>query len=106
LNNFAYLNKTVPANYVCGKCGKTHVKLWRIYQSFDLELLCANCAAKNQNKDISTMDKTGRHLGEFGWTDQIGWYIAAVPDEEGFGYWGYTSVPEVGIMWWSNLPNN
>jgi len=67
--------------------------------------MCAECAAKNQKIDISTMDENGMRLVEFGRTDQIGWYIAAIPDEEGVGYWGYTSVPEEGIIWWKSLAN-
>ena len=41
---------------------------------------------------------------EYGRTCQIGWYVPAIPDEEGLGYWGYTSVPQEGIDWWQALP--
>jgi len=37
-------------------------------------------------------------------TDQIGWRVPAVPTEDGKSYWGYTSVPQPGCDWWSNLP--
>lgn len=37
-------------------------------------------------------------------TDQIGWRIPAVPTEENDTFWGYTSVPEPGCIWWRNLP--
>jgi hypothetical protein len=37
-------------------------------------------------------------------SDQIGWYVPAIPDMEGVGYWGYTSVPQAGIDWWRKLP--
>lgn len=105
LNNFHYSDSIIPKKYFCSKCGKTHVKLWRRYQSVNLELLCAECASVNQQKDISTMDENGTCSGKLGSTDQIGWYIPAVPDEEGLGYWGYTSVPEEGVNWWKKLPN-
>lgn len=105
MSKFSYSDKTVPSTYVCSKCGKAHVKLWRRYQSFNPELLCAECAGENQKKDISQMDANGMIPGEFGLSDQLGWYIPAVPDEEGVGYWGYTSVPETGVIWWKALPN-
>lgn len=104
-DNFSYSGNIFPNKYFCSKCGKTHVKLWRRNQSLNPELLCAECASINQNKDISTMDKNGMYLGKLGKTDQIGWYIPAVPDEEGLGYWGYTSVPKEGVNWWKNLQN-
>ena len=37
-------------------------------------------------------------------TNQIGWRVPAVPTEDGETYWGYTSVPQPGCDWWSNLP--
>lgn len=104
-DKFNYTNGIFPDSYVCSNCGKKHIKLWRIYQSLCPDLLCAECAAINQKKDISTMDKNGVCSEELGKTDTIGWYIPAVPDEEGLGYWGYTSVPDNGIKWWQSLPN-
>lgn len=37
-------------------------------------------------------------------TDQIGWMVPAVPTEDGASFWGYTSVPQPGCAWWTNLP--
>lgn len=37
-------------------------------------------------------------------TDQIGWMVPAVPTEDGTSFWGYTSVPQAGCVWWANLP--
>jgi hypothetical protein len=69
-------------------------------------LLCAACAAGKQKKDISSMGADGRCLDDAErWTDQIGWYVPAIPDEEGVGYWGYTAVPTEGVNWWQALPN-
>jgi hypothetical protein len=94
------------SDYVCANCGISGVKLWREYQTVAPQLLCATCAAEDQHKDISTMTPNGRYLsqGERGmWTDQIGWYVPAVPTEDG-NYWGYTSVPDTGVDWWKCLP--
>ena len=38
-------------------------------------------------------------------TDQIGWYVPAVPDEQGMGYYWYTTVPPEGCEWWDRLPS-
>lgn len=105
-----YADITTPLDYVCSHCGKSGVKLWRLYQSFDAELLCVNCAADDQHKTITHIYENGSmliaesHAPDFP-SDQIGWYIPAVPDEEGVGYWGYTSVPQDGVEWWKRLPN-
>jgi hypothetical protein len=99
------------SKYKCGSCGAKGCKLWREYQSFHVELRCAPCAAKEQGKDISTIDADGMRLTpEYDWagdrrSDQIGYYIPAVPvlGEKG-AYWGYTSVPEADGEAWRRLP--
>jgi len=97
-----------PEAYVCTSCGAKHVKLWRQYQTFlnHIDLLCAECAAKNQTIDISTMDEHGLYLRDDSkhLTDQIGWLVPAVPTEEGDTFWGYSSVPLDGCTWWKSLP--
>jgi hypothetical protein len=88
--------------YKCEKCGKTDVKLWREYGCFYPDILCLDC----------TLDKVRRSEVE-GWrspfeegrSDQIGWHVACIPDEEGVGWWGYTSVPEHLVRWWWALPD-
>lgn len=85
---------TVPEKYRCGKCGVTNVKLWRLYNSIPVELLCAKCVQKAEGKQIDPQQ-----------TDNIGGHVAAIPCEEGCGaYWGYTSVPPDACNWWYNLP--
>jgi hypothetical protein len=102
-----YSKTTTPKDYKCANCGATGCKLWREYQTSSPQLLCVDCAAKEEGKDITSMDERGfRDIGQGlrGKTNQIGWYVPAVPDEEGIGYWGYTSVPEAGVKWWERLP--
>lgn len=108
----------VPGTYFCSKCNAKGVKLWRPYNSFNIRLLCADCAAEDQGKDISSMDEYGSHESKLsdgtpaGKCDQIGWFVPAVPTEDahpGFkdslAYWGYTSVPQEGVDWWKRLSN-
>jgi len=106
----SYLGGGTPEHYVCAECGASGCKLWRPYNSFDIHLLCAVCAGKDQKKGTSTIDERGTILSELGHnqrSDQIGWYIPAVPTEdEGMeAYWGYTSVPNAGCDWWAALPS-
>lgn len=88
-----YASGKTPKNYKCLSCKASGVRLWREYQTFNVTLKCVDCSEKEQKKKFEA-DKS----------DQIGWRIAAVPDEEGVGYWGYTSVPEAGVKWWGALP--
>lgn len=101
-----YSKAAAPPDYRCGDCGATGVKLWREYQTISPKLLCANCAASDQGESIADIDAEGKHTDpELGTkTDQVGWYVPAIPDEEGVGYWGYTSVPQAGVDWWRRLP--
>lgn len=111
-----YASGLAPKNYKCNACKVHGVKLWREYQTFSPQLLCAECAIKDQTTGSTTISKLaakgtivvdadGMHLDEYGdRSDQIGWYVPAVPDEEGVGYWGYTSVPQAGVEWWKQLP--
>lgn len=103
-----YLAGVDISRYVCSSCGVSGCKLWRPYQTFNIELLCATCASKKEEKDISTLDATGRYESDFGKTDQIGWYVPAVLSEDttdkAYVYWGYSAVPGPGVDWWRNLP--
>lgn len=101
-------NKT-PEQYRCVRCGATNVKLWRLYQTFleNQELTCVVCSGKLENCDVSTMDIMGRRLVEphgCRRTDQIGCRVPAVPTEQGNTFWGDTSVPSNGVIWWRRLP--
>lgn len=110
----AYASAATPTGYVCGTCGASGVKLWRLYQTFlsHQELACARCAAVAEGCSIADIDADGkRMLTGDGFapnpkirTDQIGWRVPAVPTEEGDTYWGYTSVPPDGVAWWRRLP--
>ena len=101
-----YASGKAPEWYTCAKCGAKNVKLWREYQTFQPQLLCVHCASVDQDKTNvpNVIDKDGLHTSSFGSTDQIGWYIPAVPDEKGVGFWGYASVPGAGLAWWRQLP--
>lgn len=103
-----YASNTAPALYCCKECGRTGCKLWREYNTFadHQTLLCCDCSAKEQKKDIASLDAEGRHVDDLEMrTDQIGMRMPAVPTVEGDTYWGYTSVPQEGVRWWKNLPN-
>lgn len=89
----------------CEICGASGCKLWRRYQDFDVGLKCARCVGRSQSVDTSVLDERGTlPLGSGpGRTDAIGWYVPAIPDDEG-NWWGYSSVPEDRMVWWRGLP--
>lgn len=112
---FKYTDSKPPKKYKCSDCNAQGIKLWREYQTFTPKLYCLSCAIKRSGPerkiDINTFRPDGQHeLLEYSWGkgqfgDSIGWYVPAVPDEEGMGFWGYTSVPQTGCVWWALLPN-
>ena len=98
-NHRAYNEMQIPGDYRCQVCGVIGVKLWRYYQTMKLELFCVECAHKEQDKEMKI--KNGFLEG----CDQVGWLVPAVPTFDPLqSYWGYTSVPNVGVLWWARLP--
>lgn len=96
-----------PPDYKCGYCGATNCKLWRKYQFCSINLLCADCAALDQNEDISDIDARGTRGSNFLFlrrTNQIGWYVPAVPREDFEAWWGLLAIPQDGLKWWERLP--
>ena len=104
---FSYsLPPIVPETYKCSTCGAQNCKLWREYQVMvggPLALECCDCAGKSQEKDVSRIDAQGMRDDGYGKSDSIGWRVPAVPTLDG-GWWGYTSVPQEGVAWWTALP--
>lgn len=96
----------IPDTYQCGTCDRKHVKLWRMAQSFDVNLTCARCVGV---QDITDEGKVPSGVVPGHMTDQLpGSLVPAVPvfehpDVE--TYWGYTSVPPKEVQWWKDLPN-
>ena len=104
--------------YECHECGAKGVKLWRPYNSFSVDLTCVGCSEEAQGKVWELRPEvTEYHRGRRNPSDQIGWLVPAVPDDdflpghrsrEGWecsdAFWGYTSVPQHGCDWWRALP--
>ena len=104
--------RALPPPYKCSGCAAHGVKLWRQYNTVAsaIELKCVECLVRENNdewtpKDASEVDADGRWEGKYQKGDQIAHHVPAVPDEEGYSFWGYTSVPQAGVDWWRRLPN-
>lgn len=103
----------IPPGYKCSCCGRKDVKLWRSYHpSLGAQtLICAECvvvygSAPERKHPIpagTILDDNGQWQSEYGPSDQIGWFVPAVPTEDNTTFWGYTSVPEGGAKWWRAL---
>lgn len=112
---FKYRTGKVPKSYKCSECKTTGVKLWREYNTFldHQTLRCCTCAGEYGDvldlvrENITAEGKIPWYYqGKFmQYTDQVGGLIPAVPTQENDTFWGYTSVPEDGCVWWKNLPN-
>jgi len=103
MDEFKYSGGLPPKQYKCSECGNAGVKLWRQYNTLAcfVRLLCADCAKADQGVDYEIAED-GMHEGDdlMGPTDTIEWLVPAVPTEDGYTYWGYTSVPQAGCDWW------
>jgi hypothetical protein len=94
MTSFSY-DGPPPLEYICSQCGANGVRLYRQYNTFAgyLKLKCRACACQDQQtKPLSKSEHC------------IGFLVAAVPTEEGDTFWGYTSVPDRGVVWWDKLP--
>lgn len=99
------MSDSTTNDYRCA-CGRTGVKLWRLPHFANNALLCCDCVCEREGLDVSEMDATGRVPWRGMRTDQVGSWLPAVPvrgDEPG-SFWGYTSVPELDVVWWCALP--
>ena len=92
-SDWSYASGRTPDDYRCGKCGAEGVRLWRLYQTSHVDLTCLACTERDQPNRSRTESLSA-----------IGWRVAAVPTEEGAGYWGYCAVPESACAWWYALP--
>lgn len=109
IGNADYGTLKTPKGYRCDKCRASGVKLWRDYNAFlsDQTLRCADCLCQEKGLDPSKVTPEGKGpcaLLDGMLTDQLGSRIPAVPTEKDNTYWGYSSVPEAGVVWWKRLP--
>lgn len=101
-----YNSGGVPEDYKCSKCGLRGVKLWRQYQTFAscIELLCVDCALKDQNKHFDVKEDGTSSNIDGDTSSSIGWLVPAVPTGDNDTFWGHTSAPSSGCIWWYLLP--
>lgn len=101
-----YSNKDCPEGYKCSKCGRTHSRLWRQYNTFAdcIKLLCSKCAPENQGI-TGIFNKDGRFFkdGSLQPSYSIELLVPAIPTEDGRTYWGAFGIPQEGFNWWIKL---
>lgn len=93
----------MTTTYTCTKCGRSNCKLWREIYSCS-PLYCVRCI---DNPQVNTIGEDGTFKTGYGEerSDQIGYFVPAVPSEDLQDYYCYGSVPEDRIKWWQDLPN-
>lgn len=116
MNVVDYSTSSVPDDYKCHSCSIVGCKLWRESGFLPVKLECVDCAIKSQKDPKSCtsfseknypieVQEHGSYIDEYGMScDQIGWLLPAVPTPDNESFWGYTSVPEDGVIWWKKLP--
>lgn len=114
------VNRQTADYYKCKICGASGIKLWRPYQTFDVELRCVECACKIANPPIDpkTVAEDGyraesretKMIPGHDRTCTLDWFVPAIPAPpmvdfpDSPTYWGYTSVPQEDIDWWQSIP--
>jgi hypothetical protein len=99
-------------DYRCADCRTGNRKLWRPAQTFDPDILCWRCVYLRQPgekfKGIFQdgtvpypYDEDPRHPRTH---CLAGFYVPAVPVDGEDAYWGYSSVPDMELDWWTGLP--
>ena len=88
-----------PDWYRCDRCERQR-RLFRPYNDTSrgkMPLLCRKHARKAAKRaDPSFTDQN--------YPRSVGWWVLAVPVEDGVGFWGCTAIPEEGLKWWERLP--
>ncbi|KND51901.1 MAG: hypothetical protein ABA06_01415 [Parcubacteria bacterium C7867-001] len=112
---FEYGLGTTPDDYRCCACGVFACKLWRDSTSkLQPSILCCYCAGLEAEVSVDDINHEGMRASTTRnglLTNQIGWYIPAVPVPDGSGYYDDTSslhvgcspVPKLALDWWKSL---
>lgn len=93
-----------PPGYRCLLCGASGVRLWREYNCIAtaITLHCFDCAIlKNGGTEKQYRFERGEHYTPD--DSEIAGLVAAIPTAEGDTFWGYSSVPAEGCVWWRSL---
>ncbi len=101
--------------YQCMDCNVKGVKLWRIAACSRIEIRCVGCAEKYAKGTFNRLWDYSRNRffdGDqmyFGHTNLVPAIPDPLPEESGLlpddvDWWGYTSVPQAGVVWWKRLP--
>lgn len=95
--NFSYVDTTPPEWYKCDRCNCGGVQLYRDYNTFVscLDVLCANCLAKRNKTSLKKV-----------LAGNLNFFVCAIPVEDDATFWGVTSTPSAGCLWYSYLPRH
>lgn len=88
--------------YRCVKCSRSNCRLYRYYNTFldHQELFCRSCGELRFPDGAASFPFDSRRPH----TLCGGSLVSAVPCEDVPTYWGYTSIPSPGVVWWNSLP--
>jgi len=88
-----YSLNTTPEGYVCDGCGKQGVRLWRSTVSVPKGIYCKDCASgRSQGKGVDSF------------SFEIGYFVRAIPAEQGQSFLGIGSISPKAFDWWKSLP--
>jgi hypothetical protein len=93
-----------PSGYRCLVCNAHGVRLWREYNCIAsaITLRCFDCAILKAGGTAKPYSfEKGQHYTPD--DSEISGLVAAIPTAEGDTFWGYSSVPDEGCVWWRSL---
>lgn len=89
-----------PSGYRCLICNAHGVRLWRDWNCIAvyITLRCYDCVIDKAEDKKDVLGK--KYTPE---STQIDGLCAAIPTAEGDTFWGYSSAPAEGCVWWRSL---
>src|SRR4051812_25336116 len=107
--DYTHSNLRIPG-YLCLRCGKQNVKLWREQRYFarDMRLRCVTCACRYVDIDPNTVNAQGlRPRPDHSMTNWLRSLVPAIPallDEGVLKFYSDAAAPPAAWRWWIALP--
>jgi hypothetical protein len=103
----SYEPGVVPPTYICGSCGATGCKLWRLVnvEPENQALQCLACRAEQERPEISSINLSDTEMLDSEKHPTFWNRMPAIPDESNTTLLNFESAPTKATLWWGSLPS-